>query len=273
MPAYATQEINSSDLLDIIFADRNKLYGAYILRRGYNQRLTKALLMTVAIVVLVLAAYYSAGKITTAKISPSNNDPVRLVEIDPTPKAPVPPPPPQPPPLEKVATIKNLVPVIVHNDLVDEPPPTVDELDNKRLGSITSEGIEYPDIVAPPVEGSKGIIEAPQQRKEEDGRYVPVEIESSYPSGPAAWMRYLMKTVKFPESAQLEDVSGPVVVSFIVDKDGSVSNVKIVSGPEALQAEAVRVISKSGKWIPAVQNGHFVKSVKLQRIVFELQSE
>ena len=56
------EQIMSSDLLDILFADRNKLYGAYPLRREYNKRLTKALMLTGVLVVVALIGYYSSGK-------------------------------------------------------------------------------------------------------------------------------------------------------------------------------------------------------------------
>jgi protein TonB len=63
------------------------------------------------------------------------------------------------------------------------------------------------------------------------------------------------------------------VVQFIVDKEGMVSDVQAISGPEELRKEAERVIKKSGKWTPAVQNGRQVKSYKKQPIVFQLAEE
>lgn len=56
------EQILSSDLLDILFANRNKSYGAYLLRRGYNKRLTKSLFITGVITALALTAFYSSGK-------------------------------------------------------------------------------------------------------------------------------------------------------------------------------------------------------------------
>jgi protein TonB len=69
------------------------------------------------------------------------------------------------------------------------------------------------------------------------------------------------------------EVQGTVMVQFIVDREGNVSDVEVVSGPETggLREEAIRVIQKSGKWTPAIQNGRKVKSYKRQPVVFKLQ--
>jgi protein TonB len=99
-----------------------------------------------------------------------------------------------------------------------------------------------------------------------------VEIESTYPGGLPAWARFLNKNFRYPEPAQSDGVQGTVMVRFIVDKDGNVSDVEALSGPDqdGLREEAVRVIRKSGKWIPAVQNGRNVKSYKQQPVVFKI---
>ena len=89
----------------------------------------------------------------------------------------------------------------------------------------------------------------------------------------AAWSRFLNKYLRYPQEAQDQGVQGMVVVQFIVDREGNVSDVEAVSGPMELRAEAVRVIKKSGKWTPAIQNGNKVRSYKKQPIVFRLASE
>lgn len=102
-----------------------------------------------------------------------------------------------------------------------------------------------------------------------------MEIESSYPGGASAWSRYLNKTLKYPQEAQDNEIQGTIIVQFIVDKEGNVSDVEAVSGPSTggLRDEAVRVIKKSGKWEPAIQNGRKVKSYKKQPITFRLEVE
>ncbi|WP_431213747.1 energy transducer TonB [Puia sp. P3] len=102
-----------------------------------------------------------------------------------------------------------------------------------------------------------------------------MEIESQFPDGPAAWLRFLHRNLVVPNDAIDQNISGQVMVQFIVDEEGNVSNVQAVSGPVGggLREEAVRVIKKSGKWTAAIQNGRKVKSYKRQPITFAVASE
>lgn len=99
-----------------------------------------------------------------------------------------------------------------------------------------------------------------------------VEIESSYPGGMGAWNRFLQKTLDYPDEAWRKEIQGVVIVQFIVGVDGSVRDIQVVSGPNELRTEAIRVISKSGYWTPAVNNGVKVESYKKQPLVFRLES-
>ena len=166
-------------------------------------------------------------------------------------------------------------PKIVKDEEVkpEEKPPEVEKLEETKIGKINQEGIKDLGIVAPPIDDGKGVVEAPKRDETDyDQTFTKVEIESSYPGGAAAWMRYLIKTLRYPQEAQDNEIQGAVVVQFIVDKAGMVSNVEAISGPAELREEAVRVIKKSGKWTPAVQNGRQVKSYKKQPIVFRLET-
>jgi protein TonB len=129
------------------------------------------------------------------------------------------------------------------------------------------------NVVAPPASDgvAKGIVEKPKQ-DEEPPIWTKVEIESTYPAGPEGWLRFLNKNLHYPEDAQNNEISGVVMVQFIVDEKGNVSNVQAVSGPESggLREEAVRVIKKSGNWTAAIQNGRQVKSYKRQPITFKM---
>ncbi|MBL7697894.1 MAG: energy transducer TonB [Chitinophagaceae bacterium] len=264
------EQILSSDLLDILFADRNKSYGAYPLRKGYNKRLTIALFVTGIIVTLSLSGFYLSGKAELPNYHAIIDTEVTLRDIkEPEPPAPPPPPPPPAPP---VATVRNVTPVIVIDEQADAPPPAVEELDHAISGLINQEGIDPSDIVAPPVHVNNSVIETPGSTSENE-KLIPVEIESTYPGGMSAWKRFLIRTLNYPGEARQNEIQGRVTVKFIVDAEGKVSNIEAVAGPEELKSEAIRVISKSGKWIPAVQNGYHVKSVKFQQIIFTLQNE
>ena len=273
-------KILSADILDIIFEGRNKEYGAYQLRKSYNKRLMTALGVTAAVLLLSFGGFVLSNILNKedAKKDMVVQD-VQLEEIKQEEKKeePPPPPPPKPPEPPKVEMAKFTPPKIVKDEEVkeEEKPPEVEKLEETKIGTMNQEGQKDEGIVAPPVDdGGKGVVEAPKKDDEDwDKTFTKVEIESEYPGGAAAWQRYLNRNLRYPQEAIDNEVQGAVVVQFIVDKEGNVSDVEAISGPQELRAEAVRVIKKSGKWTPAVQNGRQVKSYKKQPIVFRLESE
>lgn len=165
---------------------------------------------------------------------------------------------------------------------VELPPPPPDSLQGllptiEALEPETSynEMIESPvinigcDLVPPII-----LVEDVKEKDDSDSIILSkVEIEAEYPGGAAAWQRFLNRNLRYPQEAIDNEVMGSVVVQFEVDKEGNVSNVEAVSGPEALAAEVVRVIKKSGKWTPAVQGGRQVRSLKKQPICIHLETE
>ena len=271
--------ILTADILDILFEGRNKEYGAYDLRRTYRRRLTLSITVMLSVICLLSIGFAFAGKKT--KIDPDlfiKDHELTAVTIPEKPVEPPLPPPVKPPvPPVQVQTIRNTTLTIVPDDQVkeDDKPPVNTDLEDVKIGNMNQDGVKGDLVVAPPGEdGGKGIIEAPKKNDEdEDGIILHVEIESEYPGGLGAWQRFLRKNLNYPQEALDQGVQGLVVVQFVVDKDGIVSNVEAVSGPMELRAEAVRVIKKSGKWTPAVQNGRKVKSYKKQPLGFQMPEE
>ena len=102
-----------------------------------------------------------------------------------------------------------------------------------------------------------------------------VQIESEYPGGLSAWLRYLTKTLPkyYTDDLVEQQIQGRVVVQFVVDTEGNVSDVRGVEGPKELMEVGEKVIRLSGKWTPAIQNGHKVKSYKRQPIIFKAAEE
>jgi len=102
--------------------------------------------------------------------------------------------------------------------------------------------------------------------------FTQTEAEATYPGGASEWMAYMNKNFKYPKEGIDKKIQGTVIVQFHVDKEGNVSDVEALSGPEAggLREESIRIIKNSGKWIPAKQNGLAVKSYKKQPITYRL---
>ncbi len=100
-----------------------------------------------------------------------------------------------------------------------------------------------------------------------------VEVDAEYPGDAKGWQTYLFKNLKYPEAAVNNEVQGEVIVEFVVNTDGSVTDIHAISGPKELRAESVRVIKESGYWVPAMNKGAKVASYKKQPIVYKLEAK
>jgi protein TonB len=102
---------------------------------------------------------------------------------------------------------------------------------------------------------------------------VKVEIESEFPGGARGWLAYLNSHLVYPKKAIRKRIEGTVLLQFIVDKDGSVSDLKVLDGDPILAEAALKAMEDTPKWLPAVQNGKKVKSYKKQPIQFKLVAQ
>jgi protein TonB len=274
-----TNKILSADILDILFEGRNKEYGAYELRKTYKNRLVIAIVATL----LVCLIFFISSVLANLKIE----DKQLLVQdvnlekfTQPEEKQPEPPPPPPPPKVEppKVEITKFTPPKIVKDEEVkpDEEIKEQEVLEDTKIGTINQEGIKS-DVVAPPIEEKGTGQEAPKVETEDyDKEFTSVQIEATFPGGMPAWKRFLERNLN---QNVLEENGAPpgrytVVVSFRVDKDGTITEVKADNNPGYGTAdEAVRVIKKGPKWNPAQQNGRQVIYRQRQSVTFVLEGE
>ena len=184
---------------------------------------------------------------------------------------------------EAVVPDCNVLPEIpLKKENVELPPPPPDSL-QELLPTIEASEPEasYNEVIESPVitigcDLVPPIISVEDVKEKDDSDSIilsKVEIEAEYPGGAAAWQRFLNRNLRYPQEAIDNEISGSVVVQFVVDEEGNVSNVEKVSGPDALGAEAVRVIKKSGKWTPAVQGGRQVRSLKKQPFLICFETE
>ncbi len=272
-------KILSADLLDIIFEGRNKEYGAYELRKGYNKRLLTALIAMAVLSALIFISALVAENVKDRKIAMANVDDVQLSEVkdrNEPPPPPPPPPPPKPPEPPKVEIAKFTPPKIVKDEEVkeDEKPPEIEKIEEAKIGTINQEGTKDVGIVAPPVE-SKGVAEvvAPKVVEEDyDKVFTKVENPAEFPGGQSEWTRYLQKNLRYPDEAIDNGTQGVVRVQFIVDREGNISEVQSLNDPgDGLAEEAVRIIKKGPKWKPAEQNGRKVIYRHIQAITFRLE--
>ena len=98
-----------------------------------------------------------------------------------------------------------------------------------------------------------------------------VEVMPQYPGGQIAMLKYLMENIKYPKQIMEEGIQGRVTVSFIVEKDGRVSNVRLLRSVQpSLDKEAIRVVKSMPKWTPGKQNGKPVRVRFNLPIMFKL---
>jgi protein TonB len=203
---------------------------------------------------------------------------VQLANVQEQKKPPPPPPPPPPKEPPKVEIKKFTPPKIVKDEEVkpEEKPPEQEKIEDTKIGVINQEGIKT-DVVAPPVEQSTGQVEAPKVQAEDyDKEFKTVQIEAKFPGGAGAWQKYLERNLN--SNVPVDNGAPPgnytVVVSFLVDKSGNISEVQALNDPGyGTAAEAVRVIKKGPAWTPAVQNGRNVIYRQKQSITFQVSEQ
>ncbi|NIG56863.1 energy transducer TonB [Chitinophaga sp. Cy-1792] len=272
-------KIRNEEFLDILFAGRNKEYGAYELRSRYNARVRNAVMGTASIVLVMVGGYIwnNADANHTERI----HKPLIPVTIMPTPidpiteKPPVLPPPPAtqatPPPL---ATMNKYVAPVVTSENVEEEVPTHDELRDHAIGYKNEVGVEGgADNVADLLKGNggDGVVKPPvAEAREEIVSFV--EIMPEFPGGEKALMKYLNNNVHYPRVAEENGIEGTVYIQFVVWKDGSISEVKLTGAHKGggLEEEAARVVRSMPKWKPGRQNGQYVAVYYTLPISFRL---
>jgi protein TonB len=270
-------KILSADVLDLIFEDRNKDYGAYDLRKTYNKRIIMALVITASVALLALL-----GSILASTLNSGNNNKLDIKEVtlqdikqEEEKKELPPPPPPKPPDPPKIEMKQFTPPKIVKDEEVIEPPPAQEELKEAKIDVTNQEGIKDEGIVAPTViDEGKQIIE--EKKEDENKIFEKVEIEASFKGGEAQWKKYLERNLNpnAPVDNGAPEGTYTVYVQFVVSKDGSISDVKALTNHGyGMEAEAMRVIKKGPAWVPAVQNGRSVNAYRKQPITFQVTSE
>jgi protein TonB len=240
---------------EIVFEHRNKEYGAYELRKRYNKHMNTAFI--IAISVFVISVSIPAIMDFLEKLAPveaETNVELTLVDAPPLDKdVPPPPPPPDPPPPVQ-ETIK-FTPPVVTEEPIDEKdiPPPQDEI-KVQVGTETKEGTG--DIELPTEGDGKEEVEAPQQI------FTIVEQMPEFPGGEEKLFEYLGKNIKYPSMARENGITGTVYVTFVVEGNGEISDVKKLRGiGGGCDEEAMRVVKAMPAWKAGKQNG---KSVRVQ---------
>ena len=284
-------DLTSQEWRDLVFADKNKDFGAYELRRQSDKRHNMAVLFTVVglIVVFILILAYSKysdfraeqeqlalqeqrEKMAAAELLQQEED-----EPEPEPEVEEQKMEMEIPeiPEEVLATVQVTQIAIVDADKVQNEVMDMEEQkeDNTARGVVNQEGSDDVDKFEAVKE--QVIVKEPEPEKpKEEEIFVAVEQPAEFPGGQAALMKWLSTNIRYPEAAQQNDIQGRVVVKFVVEKDGSVGHAEIARGVDKdLDREALRVVNKMPKWQPGKNNGVAVRSYFNLPVTFRLQNQ
>jgi len=270
--------------LDVVFANRNQTYGAYELRKNYSSRLIKALFVASTLFVTVVCSplIYDYLKkedeiVEVADASKPKDDLVKIVDVVLPPKK-----------VEKIFESKGaqkqesnfkqkrfVKPVVTASDKVTEELPEQSALADAVVASTNQEGTalagngtEKSEGVANGSSESAGTAEGTGNEPINVGL---VEQMPEFPGGYAAFAKYLQRNLHYPHSASENGIMGRVFVNFIVEKDGSLTDISVSKGIGfGCDEEAVRVLKKSPKWSAGIQNKQKVRVMFTIPIVFSM---
>lgn len=288
--AKSSVDLTSREWNDIIFAEKNKEFGAYQIRKKSDKRHNMAMLYMLMGLVVVFCLIlglnkYSAYRAEKAALELQEQREKMMaaqiaqeeeVEEQEEPEEQKFEQPEVTVPEEVLATVQVTQIAIVDADQVKNEVMDMDtqKEDNTARGVVTQEGSDDADKFKAVQEQVVVKEPEPEVKPKEEEIFVAVEQQAEFPGGQAALMKWLSQNVRYPETAQQNDVQGRVIVKFVVEKDGSIGTATILKGVDKdLDREALRVVKKMPKWQPGKNNGVAVRSYFNLPVVFKLQNQ
>lgn len=258
------EKILESDMIDIVFENRNKDYGAYELRKNYSRRINKAIGFTASLVVLLALSQSFKVPVKKGSVVLEIPEAVKLTQVE------LPKDAEQPKEKEQAKTVQQkdastasyIKPEIVKDHLANNNMSDVDKIDTSLIGGAERNGKRMGNEVGvsidPPQEGNGSSTQPVVEEEAPAGPTVFAENMPEFPGGKEALIRFLQKHLQQPNDFE-EGEKVTVIASFVVDKDGSITGINITQhGRNDLDNEVVRVIKKMPRWKPGYQNGRSV---------------
>ena len=274
-------DLISNEWADIVFQGRNKVYGAYQLRRGTGKRNIWSMVFVAAVAAVAylgLAAYNSYQAAQKAKFEAEME--ASLIETKKEAKVEKKTETPKVEQVQKVEKVKSSIaftpPVIKKDSEVkpEEEMKTQDELKETKtaIGAFDVKGNDESGGTVLKAVEEIATPEPPKQEAEQNKVFDVVEQQPQFPGGMGALNQWLGSNIKYPAMAAENGIEGRVIVQFVVERDGSVSGVHVVRGVDSsLDKEATRVVAQMPKWIPGKQNGSAVRVKYTVPVTFRLQ--
>lgn len=247
---------------DLIFENRNKEYGAYVIRQKYSDSMLQGVMISMGAAMLLLLFSVTVNK--KAIVTPVIKDPITVTfDSQPHIKPTLTPKTPQPP---QKASTPNLPPKPVTHEVADIPfeqTPT-------SPGTEGAENTTGPVTTGSESSGTEITVAAPAENKV----YIVVEKMPLYNGGQEAMMKFLSKKLKYPRRSEINKIEGTVYVQFVISADGSITQVELVKGVDKdCDKEAMRVIQLMPAWTPGFQNNMPVAVRMIVPIKFKLREQ
>ena len=256
-------DILRKEWLELVFDGKNKSYGAYQLRKTNASNTTKALIFGSLIFLVIFFSPKIYGLIKGSLDQEEVQEKAQEVILAPPPPVnpETPPPPPVEPPPPKVDQVKMPPPIVKPDIEVRDEPPTVEKLKEADPGQRDIKGDPTADIVI-----NEPVGEGPKREAAvavDDNQvydFVSIEKQPEFPGGLPKFYKYLSGAIKYPPMAQENNVQGKVFLSFVVEKDGKLTDITVTRGlGSGTDEEAIRVLKASPRWNPGIQNGKPVR--------------
>ena len=253
---------------EIVFENRNKAYGAYDLRTSYRSVLTKSFILGTILFLVAAITPFVIMKIKQMNAKEATEVNANLIDI--LPEEPIieevvedEPPPPPPPPKEEPQqeVIQNVVPEPVKAPKVETPPPPITEQLKTTTGLVNQEGVKTPSYTPPPPPPgpTKSTTVEVKPQVSETQVYTEVEQLAEFPGGINSFRSKVQNSF---DVSVMDGDEGTVKteVTFVVERDGSITDVKANGSNKDFNAEAIRTVkSIKNKWAPAKINGQSVR--------------
>jgi protein TonB len=252
------QRVSSTIRNEVVFENRNKNYGAYTLRKNYD----KNMMFILFGLMISLGAAYGAFNLVNrydkdSIIKPPTGETITPIETPPIEKDEIIPPTTPPTPPTPINPSTQFIPPIAENDIVEDSLPTQKELETTNAGEKTQIGNpNIFNITITDTEETPETIEIPN----EEPTFL-VDEEAEFPGGYPGIMKFIQENFVIPNSVLDEGIGGSVVLRFVVEKDGQVSNVSVIQSlSNECDKVAIKVVQRMQNWKPARINGRVVRA-------------
>jgi protein TonB len=239
--------------LEIVFEGRNKNYGAYELRKSITKNTIRAFIIGTLVFGIAVSIPTILRMIPDSSEDTTLDQKITTVKLPPKekPKENLPPPPPPPPKVDQVKFVK---PVVAKAEEVVEEIVVIKEIKDKNIGKETIKGDPDADLTVEPVgTGVAAVVEEDNTVYNTAG----IEVKPEFPGGIEKFYSFVQKNYNMPDE---EGLKGKVYVTFVVEKDGSLTDIKVLRDiGYGTGKEAIRVLKATPRWNPGEQNGKKVR--------------